>query len=255
VRGVILAAGRGSRMLPLTKDRPKCLIELDGASLLDRQVAAFRLASVLDLAVVTGWRGDRFSRMGLTVFSNPNWATSTMVDSLACAEEWLVAGPVVVAYGDIIFSPQAVEVVLASEASITIVYDPNWLELWSRRFDDPLSDAETFRIAPGEIVTEIGGRPRSLDEITGQYLGLFKLEPAGWRVMSAVLSEAHRRRVRLDMTAVLSRLISEGQEVRGVPVSGPWYEFDSTRDIAIAQPVLAGLDKLLFGQLPPNPTK
>lgn len=255
MRGLILAAGCGSRMLPLTRDRPKCLIQVAGASLLDRQVAAFRLASIEDLAVVSGWRADRLSGMGLTVFSNANWATSTMVDSLARAEEWLVAGPTVIAYGDIVFSPEAVEVVLASEASIVIAYDPNWLDLWSRRFDDPLSDAETFRLAPGGVVSEIGGRPRSLAEVDGQYLGLFKLEPAGWRAVRAVLSDARRRGLRLDMTAVLSRVISTGQAVRAVPVSGPWHEFDTMRDIAVARPVLAKLDKLLFGLLRPNPAE
>lgn len=44
MKGLILAGGRGSRLRPYTDDRPKALVEVGGRSLLDRQVAALRLA-------------------------------------------------------------------------------------------------------------------------------------------------------------------------------------------------------------------
>ena len=57
-RAIILAAGKGSRLLPLTADRPKCLIELNGRSLLEWQLDCLFEAGIAEMVVVTGFRPD-----------------------------------------------------------------------------------------------------------------------------------------------------------------------------------------------------
>ena len=57
-RAIILAAGKGSRLLPLTADRPKCLIELNGRTLLEWQLDCLFEAGVTETFVVTGFRPD-----------------------------------------------------------------------------------------------------------------------------------------------------------------------------------------------------
>lgn len=244
MRAVILAAGRGRRMGAATADRPKCLIEIDGRSLLDRQLAAFRSAGVDDIAVVTGWHAERFAALPVTVFHNPDWASTSMVDSLACARPWLSAGPVLACYGDILVSPADIGLVARSAAAIAIAFDPDWLAQWSRRFSDPLQDAETFQLGAGGTVTAIGGKPASLAEIEGQYVGLLKFEPAGWARLGAAVPAAGRR----DMTASLSRLVAtDPAAVEGVPIRGPWHEFDSAHDVAVGRDVVRGFDRVFFG--------
>ncbi|MEU3273191.1 NTP transferase domain-containing protein [Saccharomonospora sp. NPDC006951] len=88
----------------LTSDRPKCLLEVEGRTLLDRQLAALRAGGIAEVAVVTGWHAERFAAAALPRFHNADWARSSMVDSLACAWPWLVEGPVLACYGDIVFS-------------------------------------------------------------------------------------------------------------------------------------------------------
>ena len=58
MRGLILAAGRGSRMGPLGDDRPKCMVELNGRPLLDRQIAALRRGGVEEVGIVRGYRAE-----------------------------------------------------------------------------------------------------------------------------------------------------------------------------------------------------
>jgi choline kinase len=93
MRALILAAGRGSRMGALGDVRPKCLVELDGRPLLDRQLAALRTGGAREIGIVRGYRKDMLNDPALTYFDNDRWAETNMVMSLACAAEWLRAGP------------------------------------------------------------------------------------------------------------------------------------------------------------------
>src|SRR5205807_8499247 len=70
------------------------------------QVAALRAGGADEVGVVAGWHADAFAGTGLPVFVNRRWATTTMAESLAAADEWLRAGPVLVAYGDIVRSEE-----------------------------------------------------------------------------------------------------------------------------------------------------
>lgn len=251
MRGVILAAGRGSRMGSLTDDRPKCLLEHKGAGLLDRQVAALRQAGVTETAVVTGWQAERFEELtpGLPQFHNNRWEHSSMVDSLACAKTWLSQGPCVISYGDIVFTPEAARAVAAAPGEIAVAYDPHWEQQWTRRFTDPLSDAETFRVGAGSRVTDIGGAPTSIGEVQGQYMGLLKFTPTGWSADSACLATAQTARTRRDMTGMLRQIVRQGAiSVRAVAVPGPWHEFDSRHDLEVGRPQLDAVDRLLWSR-------
>lgn len=235
MKAIILAAGRGSRMGALTEDAPKCLVPVGGRPLLEWQMAALAGAGVEQVGVVRGYKAHLLERPGLFAFDNPRWAETNMVASLCCAAPWLESGPVVVSYSDIFYPAEAVRRLMATGGDIAITYDPDWLNLWSRRFADPLSDAETFRL-DGDRVVEIGRKAGALADIQGQYMGLLKFTPAGWQAVQAHLTSLPlERRARLDMTSLLSGLIATGTTVRAVAVDGPWGEVDSESDLAVYQ--------------------
>ena len=64
MKGIILAAGRGSRMGDMTDQKPKCLIELNGQSLIDHQLNAFKDAGIEDIALITGYKRELLSKYG-----------------------------------------------------------------------------------------------------------------------------------------------------------------------------------------------
>lgn len=107
MKAIILAAGRGSRMKSLTDERPKCMVELRGKTLLEWQLAALRDAGIREIAIVTGYKRELLAEQGLVEFHNPRWAQTNMVSSLACAEAWLQDEPSIVSYSDIFYSPAA----------------------------------------------------------------------------------------------------------------------------------------------------
>jgi choline kinase len=235
-RAIVLAAGRGSRLGNLTEALPKCLLPVSGRPLLEWQMDALRSAGVTMIGVVRGYRAGDVNARGVTFFDNPRWSESNMVRSLMCAADWLRAEPCIISYADIVYSRGVVEALNAADGDLVITYDVNWLDLWSRRFDDPLSDAETFVAdASGQLV-EIGGKAKSLADIRGQYMGLLKFSPSGWATIEDHLATKSPAEIdRLDMTSLLRQLLAKGVRIAAAPVTEPWFEIDSARDLAVCE--------------------
>lgn len=234
MKAIILAAGRGSRMRDLTEERPKCLVELRGKALLDWQLQALRAAGISNIAIVTGYKRELLANRGLIEFHNTRWAETNMVSSLACAQEWLQAEPCVVSYSDIFYSSVAVQSLINCTAPLAITYDPNWLELWSQRFGDPLVDAETFRLTPEHKLAEIGNKPKTVAEVQGQYMGLLRFTPEGWAEVVRIRAELTPEQCdKIHMTGTLQKIIDAGRlAITAVPYKGEWGEVDSAEDLA-----------------------
>jgi L-glutamine-phosphate cytidylyltransferase len=231
MRAIILAAGRGSRMGDLTDLQPKCFVRVRGRRLLDWQLSALRGAGIGEIGVVRGYRGEAFTEP-LHYFDNPRWSETNMVASLMTAQAWLRADTCIVSYSDIFYSSAAIERLQSASADVAITYDPNWLQLWRRRFADPLSDCETFRLHADGTLREIGERAQSLDQIEGQYMGLLQFTPAGFGALSALLSELPALQAdRLDMTSLLRRLIARAVPIQAIAIDDAWGEVDSRSDL------------------------
>lgn len=237
MKAIILAAGRGSRMQSLTEDRPKCLVELRGRTLLDRQLDALHGAGINEIAIVTGYKCEQLRGRGLHEFHNPRWAETNMVSSLACAEEWLNAGPCIVNYSDIFYEPSAVDALMRSRAALAVVYDDHWQALWEKRFGDPLLDAETFRMNTDGTLVEIGNKPRSVDEVEGQYMGLLRFTPEGWREIVRIRAGLPQAECdRMHMTGTLQKVIDAGRvPIQALPYHQRWGEVDSAEDLQAYQ--------------------
>ena len=252
MRALILAAGRGSRMGTIGDDRPKCMVELDGRPLLDRQIAALRRGGADEIGIVRGYRSDMLQFPGITYFDNPRWAQTNMVMSLAAAAEWLRSGTVIVSYADIFYRHDLVRGLANAPGALVISYDREWRRLWSRRFADPLSDAETFRIGASAQLLEIGGKTTRIEDIEGQYMGLLKFTPAAWTAVEAVLASLDAPlRDRLDMTGLLRRLLAaDAVSIGTFGTDGQWGEIDNPGDVELYQDMLRSGDLVLEESLP-----
>lgn len=235
MKAIILAAGRGSRMKKLTEERPKCLIELKGVHLIEWQINALRGAGINQIGIVTGYKHEFLRNFNLFEFYNPRWAETNMVSSLAYAEEWLLSEPCIVSYSDIFYDSSAVKLLLETNADLAVTYDPQWLTLWEKRFDDPLIDAESFRITPDNIILEIGKKPSKLDDIQGQYMGLLRFSPKGWSEVVRIRSQlSDRESDKMHMTGTLQKVIDEGKiDIIGFPYNGIWGEIDNENDLSL----------------------
>ena len=240
---IILAAGRGSRLNQLTDQRPKCLVELQGRSLLNWQTSALRSAGIQDIVVVRGYGKDSLPGDGYSLIDNPRWESTNMVASLQCASSILQKKITLVSYGDIVYHPSIILRLIQSDGDLVITYDRLWKELWEARFEDPLKDAETFQTRNGYVIA-IGSKTERIDEIEGQYMGLLKFTPSGWAAVEGILAGVSDEiRDRMDMTGLISHLIAVGHRIRAIPVEGGWCEVDTEQDLRLYKRKTAEVDQ------------
>lgn len=236
MKAVILAAGRGSRMKERTKVRPKCLTELWGRTLLEWQLKAFERAGInaKDIAVITGYHAEEIRAAdpaGVQFFHNPDWEKTNMVSTLLFAEDWLTAEECIVSYADIVYSFHAIQLLAEYRGDLALTYYTEFLPLWQARFENPLEDLESFRVSKEGKLLEIGRRVSDLKEIEGQYMGLLKFTPKGWREVRQGLAEGLPKPVeRMDMTGLFAHLLSRGVEIAALPYEDLWLEVDRPED-------------------------
>ena len=245
MEAIILAAGEGKRLRPLTNNTPKCLVNLFGKSLLQQQIETFRSCKIDDISVVTGHLNQMINFENITYFQNPNFKTTNMVETLFCAKEKLT-NSVSVSYGDIIFEKNVLQKLIDSNDDISVVIDKNWKKYWEMRFDNPLNDIESLILDDGYI-SNIGQKVNSFDKIQGQYIGLMKFQNEGMSFLLDFYENAKKKskdeRVNIlnsnlpfeksYMTDLLQGLINAGCKIKAVPVNNGWLELDSYHDYEV----------------------
>ena len=234
---IILAAGEGKRLRPFTLERPKCMVEIGGKSLLERQLLILDHEGISDVIIVGGYKIEMLKRKANKVIENPRYQETNMVSTLFCAEEEL-KGDLIISYGDIVYSKEILEKLIASDADISVVIDKGWESYWRKRNEDPLDDAETLKIGKDGNIIEIGQKPSSLDEVEGQYIGLMKFTSKGIsQIKSTFYSIKENESLfnkSLDeayMTDLLQTAIDLGNPVTPVFINGDWVEVDTVKDM------------------------
>lgn len=237
MKSIILAAGEGTRLRPHTLSRPKCLVEVDGKSLLDRQLEILETEGVTENVIIGGYLSEKLEGRGTRQHLNPRYDETNMVWTLFCAEEEL-EGDLIVTYGDIVYSAETLRALLEDSSDIAVTIDLDWEAYWRARLEDPLSDAETLKLSDEGHILELGKKPQSLDEIEGQYMGLMKFSSNGIQQLKKVFKDASRQGAiqgknpeNAYMTDLIQEMIDRGYVVQSVPVHGGWIEVDTVEDL------------------------
>ena len=238
IKAILLVAGEGTRLRPYTLDCPKCMVKVDGVSLLDRQLSVLKSQDVNDIILVGGYKSEMLQGKGSKLKINPRYYETNMVWTLFCAEDEM-EGDVIISYGDIVYSKEILQAIMKSNADIAVTVDKDWETYWRARNEDPLDDAETLKLDPEGQIIEIGQKPRSLSEIEGQYMGLIKLSAKGVTQLKNIFKKIVENNELLFnksienayMTDLLQTAINENIPVQSVPVFSGWVEVDTVSDL------------------------
>lgn len=231
-RAILLAAGLGSRLLPLTAERPKCLIEVGGRTILEHQVEALRAAGVRAITVVGGYRFDQLERFveerwgageRPELLFNPFYAVASSIGSVWASRQHL-DGEFCLLNGDTVYDPGLVADGLGRlEPGLNLFVEP----ITAAQHDDML-----VRIA-GDRVVAVG---KDLSPLLAHHrsLGFVAWRGEGARRYGQVLHDVIRgvEGTQAFHHAIVDRIARE-DGVHAVSFEGgQWTEIDRPEDIA-----------------------
>ncbi len=239
---ILLLAGTGTRLLPYTRNKPKCLVEIHGKTLLERQLQIIDSLKIeKKIIFVGGYKYNLLPKKYDKLFVNNNFATTNMLSSLFCAIKEL-KGNVIISYGDIVYSKKMLVKLIKQKENIVVPIDINWKKYWKKRFKNPLDDAETLNIDKDGYLREIGQKPSSFKEIDGQYLGLIKLNRNGCEIFSFNYNLLKEKGMILDkdlenayLTDFLQFLIKNNYNIKALKTKELWVEIDNVKDLFLKE--------------------
>ena len=230
MRGIILAAGRGSRLNGTAGDRPKCLVEAGGMTLLERQIDALQRAGVDDVVVVVGCQADRVrSRCGdrVTYVENRRFAETNSLYSLWMARELLDQGFVVLNC-DVLFHPQLLRDLLTARHE-------NALLLAYRDADQaPFGDEEMkVKVRCGRVVDM--SKTMAPGDADGENLGVVKFGADGSRVLIGIMDALVASGEIRAWAPRAFAAFAQTHPIHAIGTRGfPWIEIDFPEDYARA---------------------
>lgn len=234
MKAIILAAGQGTRLRPLTNDRPKCMVEFNGKPIINHIIETMHHVGISNIHIVTGYKSEVLkahleNEKEIMFHLNEKYDSTNMLYSLWCASEEF-NDDVIISYSDIVYSNEILQKLVDCEAEIAITIDKDWRKLWELRMDDPLSDAESLLLDETENVIEIGEKTDSYDRIQGQYMGLIKISKSVWKKVVEIYNTVSNSQ-NMYMTDFLQFIVNKGIAVKAVSVYGGWLEIDSVKDL------------------------
>jgi len=230
-KAVIVAAGKSSRLYPLTKTTPKGLLEINGRSLLTRSVDALRERGVDEIAVVVGYLSDSITRaMGGMVESitNPFYAQCNNMGSLWFARDFIGGEPFIYLHSDLLYDPQILDIGLdqmkASDCDMNLLTDYG-----------PV-DEEAMKVRVTETNHLIcSSKEIPLDEGQGEWTGIAFIRKSK-DMFDAVEKWMMAGKLNDYDTAAFSEMAASGSRILCGDITGnAWIEIDTHEDLAAAQ--------------------
>ncbi|PAF46714.1 sugar nucleotidyltransferase [Helicobacter sp. 12S02634-8] len=248
MKALILAAGRGTRLAPLTDSIPKCMVAFNDKPIIDHELQALKHNDITDIAIVGGYLFPVLQKylqnQSLKFFTNIDFMHTNMVATMFCAQDFMHSciqqkQDLIISYADIIYTDTIIKKLKNFQGDLGIIIDTEWEKLWRARFADPLSDAETLKIS-GDTITEIGKKPQNIAEIQGQYIGLFKISHRFLPAVLELYASLDRNALydgkdfnNMYMTSFLQILIDTYHNASPVYIHRGWTEIDSIEDLKI----------------------
>jgi choline kinase len=229
MKAILLCAGRGRRLDPLTRDQPKCLVRVGGKAILDHQVGALCAAGVEEVVVVGGYRFEQLQRhvagmqprCRVRLIANPHWASTSSIGSVRVARN-LLEGPFCILNGDTVFEDGLLAgVIAAAKPGLNLVVE------------EAPSQPDDMRVTlEGDRIVAVGKR-LAAHQTSARSLGVVICPKAGGGRYRAALDVLLRepRGDQLYHHDVVDRIARAGR-VHPVLIRGyDWQEIDRVEDI------------------------
>ena len=241
MKAIILAAGKGKRLKPLTNRIPKCMITICDKPMLKWQVELLKKYNINDITVVTGSLDKKIKISDVSYVKNKFYRSTEQNYSLFCARKKLT-GSVVISFADIIFDKKILKKLINFKGDCGIVVRKDWKKAYRNRSLHPISEADNVLLKRGKIIKirkNIINYDK--DKKVVEFLGMIKFSRKGTSMFLEKLqclnkyhkgkfhtADSFKKAYLIDM---IQELIDSGMRVTPVFVNGKWFEVDTLEDI------------------------
>ena len=181
MKAIILAAGRGTRIPQVTKNKPKCLIKIDKKTILERQISFLRKLRIKDIIIIKGFKKNKILIKKIKYIENKNFKKNEQLDSLFCAKNEFTDDLLII-FSDIIYDFSIIKKICNEKKNlISLAVDKNWKKRYKFRFDHPVEQADKVKINKKGKGLKIGKKLK-IKETNGEFLGIFKVSKFGCKI-------------------------------------------------------------------------
>ncbi len=248
---IIAAAGFEKPLLPLIQEKPKCLLDIKGKSILERQIGTLNECNIKEIVLIRGYKKEAITLSNIRYYDNDRYEDTGDLFSFFCAENEM-KGRCLLLYGDIIFDTPLLQKLLKSPADMSLVVDLAWqdhrgnlsnLQLRPDLVQLESPPGKSYRyVDPGEgnRIVKIG-RDLSHEDAHGEFIGLAMFSEQGINAFKAVYKDVNQNArskgfhesalvEHASLTDLIQELIDRGHDVQCVPTYKGWMEVDSFED-------------------------
>lgn len=224
IRAVILAAGKSTRLYPITLEKPKCLLKIGDKTLIEHQIEALNSCGINDILVVLGYHAKQIKELlgnSVSYILNKEFATTNNIYSLWCARDELKGKAFVCLYSDVLFDRAILKDCLEKEGDITLAVET-----------DIVPETCRVTIKEGQIKSISKEIPDS--EASGNFIGISKFSESGSAILFAEIERTLQTKENMDAYFIksLDDLINKGQEIYYSEVRGRvWIDIDTKDDL------------------------
>ncbi|HDH04747.1 MAG TPA: phosphocholine cytidylyltransferase family protein [Nitrospirae bacterium] len=234
MRAIILTAGKGNRLYPLTKNTPKCLLKIfNGHSILESQVNLFREYEIDEIVIVTGFLAHQieqfvelYSDIPIITVHNPFYLISNSIVSCWLAREYMDDDFLLI-NGDTVIHQTILEDLLKTRDDICLAVSSK------EEYDD--DDMKVILDTSRKTVKDVS-KQIPAEKADGESIGFFKFQRRAGRIYQETIEEMFRNDKNLHIFHhnVIRQIIMNGKEVAYLPVDNAlWEEVDFSLDITL----------------------
>lgn len=249
MKAIILAAGMGSRLKNIIKDKTKCMVEVNGESLIKRLLKQLEKYTLEEIVIVTGYKEEilkeYINNLGIKTkikfYNNDIYDKTNNIYSLGLVEKELLNNDILLIESDLIFEDKLLKnIINSSYKNLAVVSEyESWMDGTCVRLDDE-----------NNVVDFISSQRFSFNEVENLYktVNIYKLSKEFNQkyyipFLKAYISSKGTNQYYESVFETLIKIIPN--ELKGLKIEGlKWYEIDDKQDLDIAESLFAKEDKL-----------
>jgi L-glutamine-phosphate cytidylyltransferase len=219
MKAIILAAGKGSRLYPVTLDLPKGLLVIGGETILDRLIRQFKEFGIDDILLVVGYKKEKFKKhFGESVryIEYKDYDKTNNLHTLWSVRDY-ISKDTIITFADLVLHDSVINKLMKSRNDITVTVD-------------------TSQVLDGTMKVEVDNdrllsiKTTTVEDASGNFIGLAKFSNSGCKMLVNEMSKLISGNFDDYYTLALDKMSRRGEVINYCDISGIYWREIDTKD-------------------------